>query len=59
MTIAQMMTAVGDVVSAATGWVGSFATAITANTLLVVTCIAVPLCGLGVGLLSRLMRRRA
>ena len=57
--ISDLMTDVGTVVTSATGWMSNFANTITSNSLLVLTCIAVPLCGLGVGLLSRLMRRKA
>ena len=56
--MADLLTAVGSVVTAATGWMTSFATAITSNTLLTLGVVAVPLCGLGVGLLSRLLRKR-
>ena len=56
--MSALISAVSSVVTAATGWVGDFATAITSSDLLVLSCVAVPLCGLGVGLLSRLMRRK-
>lgn len=53
-----LLNATGEVVTSATGWMTTFANTITTNTLLTLACVAVPLCGLGVGLLSRLLRKR-
>lgn len=53
-----LLNSTGQVVSSAVTWMGQFANAITTNTLLTLACVAVPLCGLGVGLLSRLLRKR-
>ncbi len=47
---------VGDFVEAAVGWMGQFATVVSTNALLFVFVIAVPLVGLGVGLLNRMFR---
>lgn len=54
----SLMTSVGTVVTAAIGWMGQFGTAITSNTILALGVVAVPLVGLGVGLLGRLMKKR-
>ena len=56
--MSTLMTAVGTVVTAAIGWMGQFADAITSNTILTLGVVAVPLVGLGVGLLGRLLKRR-
>lgn len=56
--MSALLQAVTSVVNEAVDWMGSFATAITSNTLLTLGVVAVPLCGLGVGLLSRLLRKR-
>lgn len=56
--MSELLSDVTAVVGQATTWMTSFATAITSNTLLTLGVVAVPLCGLGVGLLSRLLRKR-
>lgn len=57
--MAALISAVSSFVTAAVGWVGDFADAITGNDLLVLSCVAVPLAGFGIGALARLMRRKA
>lgn len=52
------ITAVTSVVTAAIGWMGSYADAIAANDILVLGVVAVPLVGLGAGLLGRLLKKR-
>lgn len=60
MTFTEMMTelitSVSTVVTAAVGWVGDWVTEITATPLLVLFVVAVPLVGLGIGALNRLIR---
>lgn len=54
--MASLLTTVGSVVTAAVGWVGDFAGAITASgneILLIPICLTVA--GFGVGILRRLM----
>ena len=58
MTITELMTEVGAVFTATIGWVGTVANAIADNALLLLSCVAVPLCGIGVGMFSRLLRNR-
>ena len=53
-----LIDATDTVVSSGISWLSSWASAITGNTLLIVAVVAVPLCGLGVGLLARLMRKK-
>lgn len=56
--ISAAISAVGSLVSGAVGWLGSYVSAITAsgNDILLLMVVAVPLVGLGVGLLKRLFR---
>lgn len=53
-----VLTDTGVVVTHAVTWMGQFANAISDNLLLVLGVVAVPLVGLGVGLLGRLLRKR-
>lgn len=57
--MAALISAVSSFVTAAVSWVGDFADAITSNDLLILSCVAVPLAGFGIGALARLMRRKA
>ncbi len=53
-----LITAVTSVFTAAIGWVGTVASTITGQPVLLLFCVAVPLCGLGVGMFSRLIHSR-
>lgn len=59
--MSAVITAVGTLVTGAIGWMGDFVEAITAsgNEILLLGCVCVPLVGLGVGLLKRLISVRA
>ena len=54
----ELLTAVTDVFTAAIGWVSTTATTITGTPMLLLFCVAVPLCGLGVGMFGRLLHSR-
>ena len=54
----ELLTAVGEVFISAIGWVGTVATTITDNPVLLLFCIGVPLCGIGVGMFGRLLHSR-
>ena len=56
--MAALLTAVGDVVTAALGWVTDVAAIVTAEPMLLLFCVGVPLVGLGVGMLKRLLSVR-
>lgn len=56
--MSSLITAVTSVVTAAIGWMGDYADAIAANDILVLGVVAVPLVGLGAGLLGRLLKKR-
>lgn len=59
--MAAVVTAVGTLVTGAITWMTSYVNAITAegNEILLLCCVAVPLVGLGVGLLKRLVSIKA
>lgn len=59
VTIGSLMTSVGDVFTAAVGWVGDVAEVIAEQPILLLAVVGVPLCGLGVGLFKRLLSARA
>ena len=60
-TITQLISGVSgtDGASGAVSWVGSWLSVIGENQTLILFCIALPLVGLGVGLIKRLVRIRA
>ena len=53
-----LITAVTSVFTAAIGCVGTVASTITGQPVLLLFCVAVPLCGLGVGMFGRLIHSR-
>lgn len=56
--MADLLTAAGSVFTSAIGWVGTVATTITEQPVLLLFCVAVPLCGIGVGMFKRLLSSR-
>lgn len=58
VTIGTLLSSVGEVVTSAFGWVGTVAGTIVEEPMLLLFCVGVPLCGLGVGMFSRLIRSR-
>ena len=59
MTVATLLTSIGSVFTAVIGWVGDVASTIAGQPILLLACVGIPLCGLGVGLFKRLLRARA
>lgn len=59
MTVATLLTSVGEVFTAAIGWVGTVASTIADEPILLLACVGIPLCGLGVGLFKRLLSAKA
>lgn len=59
VTISTLMTSVGEVFTAAIGWVGEVAATIAEEPILLLAVVGVPLVGLGVGLFKRLLSARA
>ena len=56
--IGTLLSSVGSVFTSVLGWVGDVAGAIVNQPVLLLFCVAVPLCGLGVGMFSRLLHSR-
>lgn len=57
--MANLITAIGDVFTAAIGWVGTVGTTVAGNDILLLSCVGIPLCGIGVGMFKRLLSARA
>lgn len=59
--MASLISAVTSLVTAAVGWIGQYVGVITSegNEILLLCCVAVPLVGLGVGLVKRLITIKA
>ena len=55
----EIIASITSVFTAAIGWVGTVASTIAAPPILLLACVGVPLCGLGVGLFKRLLSARA
>lgn len=58
ITIATLIESAGTVFTNAIGWVGDVAGEIVGNPMLLLFCVAVPLCGIGVGMFKRLLSSR-
>ena len=59
VTVATLMSDVGTVFTAAVGWVAKVAETITAQPILLLACVGVPLCGIGISMFKRLLSARA
>lgn len=57
--MAEIISSITSVFTAAIGWVGSVASTIAGQPILLLACVAIPLCGLGVGMFKRLLSARA
>lgn len=57
--MADLITAITSVFTAAIGWVGTVASTIGEQPILLLACVGIPLCGLGVGMFKRLLSARA
>lgn len=56
--MADLLTSVGNVFTSVIGWAGTVGTTVTETPVLLLYCVAVPLCGIGVGMFSRLLHAR-
>ncbi len=54
-----LISAITTVFTAAIGWVGTVASTIGSQPILLLSCVAIPMCGLGVGMFKRLLSARA
>ena len=52
----EFITNISSIVTAAIGWMGEFWTEISSDPILLTVVIGIPLVGLGIGLLTRLIR---
>ena len=57
--MSEIISAITSVFTSAIGWVGTVATTIGEQPILLISCVAIPLCGLGVGMFKRLLSARA
>jgi len=58
-TISTLIDNITTVFTAAIGWVGDVAETIAGQPILLLACVGIPLCGLGVGMFKRLLSARA
>ena len=56
--MSTLLTSVTTVFTSAVGWVSTVASTIAETDVLLLFCVAVPLCGLGVGIFKRLLSAR-
>lgn len=56
VTMDSILTSISSVVTKAIDWMGDFLTAITGSPVLLLFVVAIPVVGLGIGLLNRLFR---
>lgn len=59
VTVATLLTSVSSVFTKVISWVGDVATTIADEPILLLACVGIPLCGLGVGMFKRLLSARA
>ncbi len=59
VTVATLLTSVGSVFTKVISWVGDVASTIADQPILLLACVGIPLCGLGVGMFKRLLSARA
>lgn len=53
-----LLSAIGSVFTTAIGWVGEVASTIVDQPILLLACVAIPLCGLAIGMFKRLLSAR-
>ena len=59
VTIASLLSSVGAVFTTAISWVGKVAETVASQPILLLACVGVPLCGIGIGMFKRLLSARA
>lgn len=57
--MAEIISAITSVFTSAIGWVGTVASTIAGQPILLLACVAVPMCGLGVGMFKHLLSAKA
>ncbi len=58
VTLSTLLTSVGSVFTTVIGWAGKVGETVVGTPVLLLFCVGVPLCGLGVGFFTRLLRTR-
>ena len=58
ITLATILSAIGSVFSQCMTWVGTVSATVANSPILLLACVGVPLCGLGVGMFGRLIHSR-
>ena len=58
VTLATIVSVIGSVFSHCMEWVGEVSTTVVNSPILLLACVGVPLCGLGVGMFGRLIHSR-
>lgn len=59
VTIGTLIGSVTEVFEGAISWVGEVASTITGEPILLLACVGIPLCGLGIGMFKRLLSAKA
>lgn len=59
VTVSTLLTSIGSVFTSVISWVGDVAAEIADQPILLLACVGIPLCGLGVGMFKRLLSARA
>lgn len=57
-TLASLLSSVGSVFTQVMTWAGTVGTTVTNTPLLLLSCVGIPLCGVGVGMFGRLIHSR-
>lgn len=57
--MASLLTSIGSVFTSVIGWAGTVGETVTGTPVLLLCCVGIPLCGLGVGMFTRLLHSRA
>lgn len=59
VTITSLIGDIGAVFTQAISWAGTVAATVAQEPILLLACVAIPMCGLGVGMFKRLLSARA
>ena len=57
--MSSLLTSIGSVFTSVIGWAGTVGETVTGTPVLLLCCVGIPLCGLGVGMFTRLLHSRA
>lgn len=57
-SLSGLLSSVGQVFTSVMSWAGTVGTTVTDTPLLLLACVGVPLCGIGVGMFQRLIHSR-